>query len=305
VISKRRPLSSKAFVLLSAFGSMLASPMALGQDVYYFSDRPRDLEVSADSETLLSFPAAPFARVCQPAGIVEFYPLTSAGELEGMLVPQGVQYKGLAGPGEGVASGGEGSELLSKHLKLVPKRQSGQTTCAIRLVNEQVINVRLTLAKMLAKPIIDFRSIYEKARGGALVTASLGSLNLFRALLLGGDLTFLADETPSQQGNGGERSRPFGRATDLASYELAYVGTDKESFKAWKFSGTAAKPFRVASIKDAKVGDFYFSAFRPTENGGKTKAVQSKHQFAKGDNFYFFVLSRVDITVSEMLGRLP
>jgi hypothetical protein len=310
MISSRKPRSAKSLAAAVAGALSALASAAHAQEVYYFSDRARDLEVSADSETLLSFPAAPFARVCQPAGIVEFYPLSSVDELEGMLVPHGIQYKGLptgqsAAGGAGGGGTSEAEALLARHLKLVPKRQSGQATCAIRLVNEQVINVRLTLAKMVSKPIVDFRSIYEKARGGALVTASLGSLNLFRSLVLGGDLTFLADETPSREGPDGQRSQLYTQTTDLANYTLVYVGTDKEAFKAWKFTGRAERKFRGAPLKDAKVGDFHFSAFRPVQDGARTKAPAAKYEFAKDEEFQFYVLSRADITVSEMLGRLP
>jgi hypothetical protein len=309
--SQPKWLTSKlALSAAAAFLLFAAAPAASAQEIYYFSDKARDLEVSADAETLLVFPAAPFARVCQPVDIAEFYPLENADELQSMMLPSGVQYKTLsaaqdAGAGGG-ASGGENT-MLSRHLKLVPRRQAGSTTCAIRLVNEQVVNVRIVLTKMIAKPIIDFRSSLEKARGGAAITASLGSLNLFRSLSLGGELSFLVDETPteSQTGEGGSTRTHLTRRTDTATYRLAYVGTDKEHFKAWKFEGEADKAFRALPMKDARIGDFYFSAFRPAKAGDKVVNVPANYQFEAGEKFNLYVLSRSDITVNEMLGRLP
>jgi hypothetical protein len=237
--------------------------------------------------------------------VVELYPLESVGELEGLLVPSGMNYKAL--PSES-GSGGKSShdDLLAKHLRLVPKRQAGTTTCAIRLVDGQVVTIRLVLGKMVAKPAVEFRSAWAKARGGAEIATTLGSLELFRALLLGGDLTFLVDETPPQERERhGERPVKYS-LTDTTSYELQYVGTDKESFKAWKFRGTAAQTFRPVPIKDARLGDFYFSAFLPVSSGsGAGVPTSPTHEFGRGEEFYFYVLSRSDISVREMLERLP
>ncbi len=300
-------------------GFLVHSGYSQAQEIYYFSDRARDLEVSAESETLLSFPVPPFARVCQPAGIIELYPVESTNDLDNFLIPRGIQNSQVAGlpPTAGVSDngvageGGGASDLVARHLKLVPKRTSGTTTCAIRLTNEQVINVRLTLSKMVSKPIIEFRSIMEKAKSGAVLSQALGPINLFRAFVSGGDLAFLAEETPSESNNFGRdnssSSRQLRRSTSIGSYQLVYVGTDKDLFKAWKFEGTAGRDFSAPqAVKDAKLGEFYFSTFRARDPASPSKiATNPRPIFRKGDEFLFYVLSRGDISPKEMMERLP
>ena len=90
--SKRLTSELSSFVAAATAAVLFllsSAPVASAQEIYYFSDKARDLEVSADAETLLVFPAAPFARVCQPTEIAEFYPLQSVDELQSMLLPSG------------------------------------------------------------------------------------------------------------------------------------------------------------------------------------------------------------------------
>jgi hypothetical protein len=164
---------------------------------------------------------------------------------------------------------------------------------------------------MVNKPIIEFRSIMEKAKAGAALSQALGPINMFRAFVSGGDLAFLADETPLGSGNFGPgetaRSDHLRKSTALASYALVFVGTDKDLFKAWRFEGTAARDFSAPqTIKDVKLGEFYFSVFRQQAGSSPPKMpVSPRPTFRKGDSFVFFVLSRSDITTGEMMGKLP
>jgi hypothetical protein len=311
---------SRQLLITIILGPVVYGTGAQAQEVYYFGDRARDLEVSADAETLFSFPAPPFARVCQPSGVVELYPLVDNQELDHFLIPRGIQssqFSGLptgsASEEPGSSSGGRGSnsDLAARHLKLLPKRTAGTTTCAIRLSNEQVINVRLTLSKMVNKPIIEFRSIMEKAKAGAALSQALGPINLFRAFVSGGDVAHLADETPAGSSNNGpgesEKSDHLRKSTSLASYSLVFVGTDKDLYKAWRFEGTAISDFSAAqAIRNAKLGEFYFSVFR--ERGaslGQKTQTNTRPSFQKGQGFLFFVLSRSDISTQEMMEKLP
>lgn len=309
---------NKLVLIFSAVaGYLVPIGQIQAQEIYYFSDHARDLDVSAEAETLLAFPVPPFARVCQPSGIIELYPLESANDLDNFLIPRGIQSSQIAGlpSNSGVSDkagdGSGASDIVARHLKLVPKRTSGTTTCAIRLTNEQVINVRITLSKMVSKPIIEFRSIMEKAKSGAVLSQALGPINLFRALVSGGDLAFLAEETPSESSHpGNDQSssmRQLRRSTSIGSYRLAYVGTDKDLFKAWKFEGKADRDFSATQfVKDAKLGEFYFSTFRARESASPSKiAGNPKPTFRKGDEFLFYVLSRGDISPKEMMERLP
>ena len=306
----KRTLLYVAYLLIWA-----PTQIARAQEIYYFSDHARDLEVSADSESLLTFPAPPFARVCQPSGIVDLYPVDGAGDLDAFLVPRGMQN----GAATGLPTAGSTerqtiapeSDQLARHLKIVPKRSSGSALCAIRLTNEQVVNVRFVLSKMVSKPIIEFRSVMEKARSGAVLSQALGPINLFRSLVSGGDLAFLADETPSDEIHTGRSeptiSRKLTKSTVSAHYRLLYVGTDKDLYKAWKFEGTAERDLPTSQpLRDPRLGEIYFSAFIAKTTDSNSKApVSAKKQIHKGDDFTFYVLTRGDISPSEMMERLP
>jgi hypothetical protein len=305
-------------ILFCVAGAGFVAPSvdSQAQEIYYFGTHVRDLEVSAEAETLLAFPVPPFARVCQPAGIVELYPLESTDDLDNFLIPRGIQSSHVTGlPSDSFGSdrngdGGGAPDIVARHLKLVPKRTSGSTTCAIRLTNEQIVNVRIVPTKMISKPIVEFRSIIEKARSGAVLSQALGPINLFRAFVSGGDLTFLAEETPSESHHIGNESssskRQLRRSTSIASYRLVYVGTDKDLFKAWKFEGRALLDFSATqSIKDAKLGEFYFSTFRARDSNPPQKLAMAPPTFRKGQEFLFYVLTRGDISPKEILERLP
>lgn len=300
---------------LALFWLVVPHPAASAQEIFYFSDRARDLEVSADAEALLSFPAPPFARVCQPSGILDLYPVDHVQDLNSVVIPRGIQGSAAAGlPTSSVADHGPvapESEMLARHLKLVPKRTSGAALCAIRLANEQVINVRFVLSKMVSKPMIEFKSTVEKAKSGAVISQALGPINLFRSLVSGGDLAFLADETPSDQIYGPRNnlgpSPPLSKSTNCARYRLLYVGTDRDLYKAWKFEGTAGRDFTASlALKNVQLGEVYFSSFKVKSTKDRNRSDDpQKKRIRKGDNFTLFVLSRGDISASEMLERLP
>ena len=307
--------------IFCAICTLIFCDVGLAQEIYYFSDRPRDLEVSANSESLLTFPAPAYARVCQPSGAVDLYPIENTGELDNFMVPMGMQSPGAKGlPMTGEQSpgnvGNSEPEMLARHLKLVPKKTSGAAVCAIRLTNEQVINVRFVLNQMVSKPMVEFRSILEKAKSGAVISQALGPLNLFRAFVSGGDIAFLAEDTPSESSpdatmskhDSAQRSRSLSKSTSLGTYRLVYVGTDKDLYKAWRFEGTAEKDFAPSQgLKDVRLGELYFSAFqvRAGANANKSPNVTSRKMIKKGDEFNFFVLSRGDISPKEIMERLP
>ncbi len=300
---------------LALFWFVAPLSAARAQEIFYFSDRARDLEVSADAEALLSFPAPPFARVCQPSGILDLYPVDNVQDLNSVVIPRGIQGSAVTGlPTSSVSDHGAvapESEMLARHLKLVPKRTSGAALCAIRLANEQVINVRFVLSKMVSKPIVEFKSTVEKAKSGALISQALGPINLFRSLVSGGDLAFLADETPSDEANGSRNdpgpSRSLSKSTDLARYHLLYVGTDRDLYKAWKFEGTAGRDFTASlALKNVQLGEVYFSSFKVKSTKDRNRSDDpQKKRIRKGDDFTLFVLSRGDISPMEMLERLP
>lgn len=298
--------------LISAVLAAAIGDRCIAQEIFYFSDRPRDLEVSALSDSLLSFPSPAFARVCQPAGVIDLYPIESPGELDSLLIPMGMQSAGskglttIGGDQDGAQSPQQGQgDLMARHLKLVPKKKLGSTLCAIRLTNEQVINVRFVLSNMVNKPLVDFRSLIERAKAGAAVSQAIGPVNLFRNFVAGGDIAFLADDTPSEDLTSSDtkasRHSSRSRSSTLGNYRLVYVGTDKDRYKAWRFDGSANKDFPTAQgLKGTKLGEVYFSAFRPNGSRGSVK-----RHIGKGDYFSLYVLSRGDIAFAEMMEKLP
>jgi hypothetical protein len=127
----------------------------------------------------------------------------------------------------------------------------------------------------------------------------------------GGDLAFLADETPSDEANGSRNdpgpSRSLSKSTDLARYHLLYVGTDRDLYKAWKFEGTAGRDFTASlALKNVQLGEVYFSSFKVKSTKDRNRSDDpQKKRIRKGDDFTLFVLSRGDISPMEMLERLP
>lgn len=306
----------KKYIYFGLFFSQWIASISHAQEIFYFSDHARDLEVSSNSETMLSFPSPPYARVCQPSGILDLYPIESADDLESVSLPLGFQDSGskglpLTGDSPQKVNASTDSELTASHLKLIPKKTSGSAVCAIRLSNEQVINVRFILNDLVSKPLIEFRSLLEKARSGSAYNETLGPINIFRAILSGGDLAFLVDDTPTlltsndSTKNGIEilHSKPFTKSTPLASYRLEYVGTDKDLYKAWRFEGLAEKEIATSQdLRNVKIGELYFSAFQRLSQEKSPDYVPTIHS---GEKFKLFVLSRGDISAQEMMEKLP
>lgn len=281
--------------------SLAGTPVALAQDLYYYSESVRDILVSGNDDTLLFFPSPPLTSACQPRGVVDLTLVdevadAAGGRLSNNALMEAARDAREKPAKENVAQGSQ--SLLSRALRLYPSRGSqDSTTCAFRLANGDSFSVRFGLSASLHKPQIEFRSLYQNAARGAEVSRSLGGLNLFRALVTGADLTFLANTTPTESDDETKGKRKFTvKTTSKARYTLVYRATDKAQFTVWRYEGKASAAIPVAPLKPQAMGDVLFSTiFRP----GNPEVIKD------GESFSLYLLTRSDLEPREVEAILP
>lgn len=262
---------------------------------FLFGDKPRVLEVNAFEKTLLSFPSPALTQNCHPGRVVALDVLERLEEAT-QIVPQtsGVSFMEKIRAASQVESGlrksdqSERGDEVARLLRLTPLRQSGSTTCAIKLVTGDTVMVTFVLSATVQRPVVEFENI-SSASSPAKISAKLGGINIFRDLLSGGDLTYLIDITPV-----------FGRShnTENAKYKLSYLGTDNENVRAWRLHGEAKTSFEAPLFLDAPMGQLLFSAWKSSDR-------QNPRKLEQGMGFSLYLLTTADIQIEEVLIKLP
>lgn len=282
----------------SILALMLASFESHGQEIIYYGEEPKTVDVFAGGESLMIFPSPPFARVCQPSGVVDMEPVADAKELERHLVPRGIHYQDLD-LSKAASSAIKEEDRLSYVLKLVPKRKKGAGHCSITLANNDIVNLVFRLSDKVFRPIIPLRSIYDKTAKDGRITDLLDAGDVFKSALRGGKPDFLADVTPHS-----EKGKRLTKYTKTASYVLAYVGTDKLNYKLWTIHGRTYRTVKSPFLNGVGVNRIYYSSYRPIDEakgGMPVKTFLPK----KDQKFQLHILSVPDLDYERVWEMLP
>lgn len=251
----------------------------------YFGDGVKDIFVNSHESTLLLFQSPPIAKVCQPNGVIELFPIESKDEVDTMTLSQGADLMGMM-------KEKSSSQQIELMLKLTPYRENQITSCDIKLVSGETVSVKFKPISTLRRPLIEFENIFSKSSQSKMNSSSSDSLEVFQQFSTGGELLSFIDLTPLTS-NKTARS-------ELARYEILYLGTDREKYKAWIFKVISAKPAKdLPLLKNIKVNEIFYSLW------AKDTPLKPMSQLEIGQEVKLFILSSSDITPEEMMRKLP
>lgn len=271
-------LKSKILSLIALF----VAAQGLAFEQIYYGDGIKDVLVNSQESSLLIFPSPPIARVCHPAGVVDFFPIEN--EMPDQV--QSLNSLEWNPPHERV--GADGTDRM---LKLRPYQDSQTTLCDIKLANKETATIRFKTSSNIKRPSIEFINVFSKS-SERVRRYGQDSLQVFQNLASGGELIGFYDITTS-------RDAPVTRKTLLASYEIAYLGTDRDKYKAWLLNVTPFKDTPTPpDLQKVRLNQVFYSAWKPH------KAL-SKASWVKGQVSTLFILSSNDISTEELLEKLP
>lgn len=252
------------------------------EEVYY-GDGIKDVVVNSQETSLLVFPAPPVARICQPSGVLDFFPLENDDLNENL---------NLNNMNWSESSSHKIDDGLEKMLKLRPYKDGESTLCDIKLSNKETVRIRFKTSQSIRRPSIELVNIFSKEAKKER-RYDVESLEIFQKLVSGGELLDFYDITTS-------KTDPVSKSTSKGNYELSYVGTDRERFKVWNIKVKATlKLDLLPELKNVQLNQLYFSAWKAIQN------PLMKPRWIEGSEFNLYVLSSNDISTDEMLEKLP
>lgn len=271
----------KSSFLTLTFFCLTVKVMAFEQ--VHYGDGVKDVTVNSQEASLLMFPAPPIARVCHPSGVVDFFPIES-GESEPHSTLSSVDWN--------IGNTKVMSDGTERMLKLRPYQDSQSALCDIKLSNNETVTLRFKTSASIKRPSIEFVNVFsnkskkEKRYDG-------DSLHVFQNLISGGELFDFYDITTS-------KTDPVSKKTSKAKYEITYVGTDREKFKAWSLT---VIPFNSApafpELKNIQINQLYFSAWK------NVMSSTIRPGWKEEKPIHLFILSSNDISTDELLEKLP
>jgi len=278
-------------LLLSLYLTLCVTRSIAGDKIYYHHST-REISISNSDETLLVFQAPPVATICQPQNILELYAVQNIGEIHSLTVPQGASLMESLSDSN---SESQNQDMLPKLLKLVPSKNDGKTTCAIKLANHDTVNIKFSLNQNTFRPILELESIFGR-KNHLEENISVGRKDaheLFKQLVVGGELTYLSDVTPS-------KIAPKTYTKKNARYKFHYIGTDSKAFKAWIIEFKSRYTQEVPHfLTNTQMGDIYYSVFKYPKN------FTTPNKVGPQEVLNILVLSRHDLEINDMLERLP
>jgi len=248
-------------------------------ELFYFGSKPRVLELNDSNPTDLLFPSPAITPNCHPQNVINLTVMDSLSNVHSLNLPQGMNYLNQ--------KGADSIELLDRFLKLTPLVVGGSTTCEITLANGEIVPVTFQLKKYIRRPIVEFKSKFQVKAKLDENFGGMKALKIFKELTQGQPVYFM-DVTDENK---------LISHSQIAAYEMEYVGSNS-AFKGWVISGSTKKSmFSETKLRNVKIGDLYFSAFKaPT---------RKKKQIKRGEKFKLYILSRGDLSARELKGYLP
>lgn len=272
--------TNKFSIILSVFISLNASAM----DRIYYGDGIKDVLVNSQDPTLLLFPSPPIARICHPSGIVDFFPIEN---------PEDVTATTLTNIEWGNTKTAPEGNLTEKMLKLTPYKESQTTLCDIKLATNETVTVRIKPVANLKRPAIEFQNVFSLPPKRELSSYDQTSLEVFKRILTGGELVEFYDITAS-------KDLPVSVTSKIAKYEVLYIGTDKDKYKAWIIRANFKTEILTPPIlKGVKLNEIFFSAWKPLQG------IYSQTKWKRDETTGLFILSSNDLSTEELLEKLP
>ncbi len=268
-------------ILTLSFLFLVTKAMAFEQ--IYYGDGIKDISVNSQEPTLLIFSSPPIARVCHPSGVLDFFPIEN-NDSEPTQTLNSVEWSHNS-----EKSDSDGTE---KMLKLRPYQDSQTTLCDIKLANNETATIRFKTSSTIKRPSIELVNVFSP-RPRKERTYDQNSLQIFQNLISGGELFDFYDITTS-------KDAPISKTSDLARYEVAYVGTDKEKYKVWIVKTVPTKKMAFnPTLQNVQLNQLYFSAWKLLSSNSK------KDIWEPSNNLKLFILSSNDISTEELLEKLP
>ena len=276
----------KIFLLLSLFA--LCRELYAQKIVYYGND-PKQVEVNAYEQTMLSFPAAAYAYHCNPSDVFDFHAVENLSDYDQMTLQIMKSDKAEADKVRKTEA-----KTTARLLKLLPLKPNKTARCIFRLADEDVINVSFFSTPDIMVPAIDFRPISEQVKSQVSMINDGKPIGVFRELLKGGNLSFLNEVTPKIGYN-------FARKiTEKASYVVTYAANDSSNYSVWRISAKANAPFEFPKNFSPKIGQLLYSAYK--KKSGKTPIPLKLN---KDENFYIYLMGSLNLTKHDVLGMMP
>lgn len=249
----------------------------------YYGDGVKDVLVNSQEPSLLIFPSPPIARICHPSGVVDFFPIENT-EQDQIQSLNNLEWNHPTS----AKSNGEGTERM---LKLRPYQDSQSALCDIKLANKETASIRFKTSLAIKRPSIEFINVFSKTSAKD-ARHNTDSLRVFQNFISGGELINFYDITTSKES-------PVSIKTNLALYEVVYIGTDREMYKIWKVKTTPQKDFsNLPELQKVQLNQLYFSAWKPLKRHTKAQWIEDKP-------LDLFILSSSDIATEELLEKLP
>lgn len=263
------------------FFTLTVKVMAFEQ--VYYGDGIKDVTVNSQESSLLFFPSPPVARVCHPSGVVDFFPIETE-DVESNASLNSINWNQATSK-----LAGDGTE---KMLKLRPYKNGETALCDVKLANQETVTLRFRTSESIKRPSLEFVNIFSKEAKKER-RYETDSLNVFQRFVSGGELFDFYDITTS-------RLEPVSKTTSNALYEIAYVGTDREKYKAWNLKVIPSKgATSTPELKNVQLNQLYFSAWK------SHKGLTAKPSWVKNKQVSLFILSSNDISTEELLEKLP
>lgn len=282
-------------------------------DIVYFSDSIKHVDISSTQQMLLIFPDAPFGVSCQNRDdesnnkkkkkfnknnddkLVDIKPpdenssFTGIGDNSAYLANSSKNlYNGLPNKFDNMQNDLV-KELLSKRLILTPIKKSGTAVCTFDLADQESFTIAFHLMSDTVKPAVEFKNLYQNKKQATQISQSIGGLGVFKILLSGQDISFFSNVTPYDRE----------LLNNLATYKIDYIGTDKNSYKAWRITAKLKKDVEDKIIlKPKNLGDLFYSAISKNDSTYDDK-------YLANEKIKIFILSRPDLELSELKEILP
>ena len=277
------------YKILINLAILLFPGMGFAQQIVYYTGQTKFVEVSASEETMLHFPAPPYAMICNPSDVLDLVPVDSLSDFDQASLRR------IAGNAkdENKAFDEVGT---AKILKLIPLRREQSANCAIRIANGDVLNINFYINPKIMTPAIDFKSIYDRSTVDISAFEGQGNAGIFRELLKGGDLSFLTEITPRKALNYQRKKTPS------VDYTIRYAGTDGKKITVWRLVGkVSSDSYKLPQkLEQKNFGQLYFSAFKKAKGGSHSLPLV----LSKDEYFYLYIMAGPDVTYKEVLDLL-
>lgn len=256
----------------------------MANEVIYFSEIPKYIEISSTDETLFKFEAPPLSVSCQPKGIVDFDIIKSLDSLTSNVFQQNPLMA------DSFAKGNKDenhSNPLALLLKAIPTSKASEAKCIINLASGVIVPLRIFPKDGISRPMISM--IHSSSAPDGMLSVAHNYLDIFSTFVKGKGIAGFRDITLDLVGNE--------KKTKKGIFLLKNAYTDSKSYTAWVFEVEAKENIEHnLRLTNVGVGDVFLSALLKNNKNDTLK---------KGSLGEFFILTRNTMSISDLLGMFP